>query len=327
MHSGTVPRQQHRITIIVHSIAVSTVIVMPPSRGKLLIAGNSANLITPSTPYICPQCRLLSTTTPFLSGHNRWSKIKHDKGRVDAAKNRARSIFSSEIATASRLFGPDPAANPRLTDLITKAKREGFAKQSIEAAIARGQGKSSSGESLEGLSVEAMMPGNVGVIVEAETSSRLRTLATIKLAIKEAGGVATPTQYLFQKRGRVVFEAKEGVGVDEVLEAAIEAGAEDVDEGEGGSVVVTTQPEDTKAVGDAVSRALELQIGRSEIAWVPNEETMVGLGKAETAKTLLEFMDDLEEKESSVQGVAMNVFQDEGLSNEDWSSLAERIVA
>ncbi|GAB7366070.1 hypothetical protein MBLNU230_g7637t1 [Neophaeotheca triangularis] len=299
---------------------------MSALRSKLLAATKRAKITQP-TSYICPQCRFLSSTIPLLSGHNRWSKIKHDKGKADAAKNRQRSIFASEIATASRLFGPEPTSNPRLTDLITKAKREGFAKQSIEAAIARGQGKSSSGESLESVSVEAVMPGNVGVIVEAETTSRLRSLSAIKLAIKEAGGVATPTQYLFQKVGRVIFEAKEGVGMEHVLEAAIEAGAEDLEEDEDGAVIITTQPEYTKALGDAVSKAHGLQIATSEIAWMPNEGTMVGIAKSETARTLVEFMDDLEEKETSLQGVAMNVFQDEGLSDEDWASLAERIAA
>ena len=92
---------------------------------------------------LCWQCQLRSfsySPTPS-SGHSRWSKIKHDKLKTDAAKNRQRSLFSQEIATASKFYGPDPNTNPRLADIVTKAKRDGFAKASIEAAIARGQGK------------------------------------------------------------------------------------------------------------------------------------------------------------------------------------------
>ena len=96
---------------------------MAPSRGLQAFIGRQ------NAPFICQRCQLRSfaTTISLNSGHNRWSKIKHDKGKNDAAKNRQRSVFAQAIATASRLSGSDPTANPRLADLITKAKREGFA--------------------------------------------------------------------------------------------------------------------------------------------------------------------------------------------------------
>ncbi|KAI4791138.1 YebC-like protein, partial [Aureobasidium sp. EXF-8845] len=168
------------------------------------------------------------------SGHSRWSKIKHDKAKVDSSKNKARSIFAQEIATASKLFGGDPNFNPRLADLIVKANRAGFAKASIEAAVARGQGKSVNGAALETVTIEAMLPNNVGVVIDCETDSRLRTLADLRVIVKQHGGNATPTGYLFTKKGRIIFANKDGVGVDDVFEPALEAGALDVDEdGEG----------------------------------------------------------------------------------------------
>ena len=293
---------------------------MAPSRGLSRILSSSSRI------YTCPRCRSRAfATSPYVqSGHNRWSKIKHDKGKADAAKNRQRSIFAHEIATASKLFGPDPNGNAKLADLITKAKREGFAKASIEAAIARGQGRSLSGSSLENVTVEGILPNNVAVIVECETDSKLRTLAEVRLAIKEIGGNATPTSYLFQKKGRVVFEAKDGIGIDEILEPALEAGALDVEEGEDGRTVVFTEPSDVRNIGDAIANALALDIATSNIIWDANDDTKVGVGNEEAAQELSGFVDELQEKESTVQAVAMNVAQG-SLSLDAWKDLQARI--
>ncbi|KAK4631137.1 putative transcriptional regulatory protein [Fulvia fulva] len=297
---------------------------MAPSRGL-----HSLDLIhRPYQRYLCSQCRTRSfaTTPTSLSGHSRWSKIKHDKAKTDSSKNKARSIFSHEIATASRLFGPDPNMNPRLADIITKAKRESFAKASIEAAIARGQGRSLSGHALESVTVEGLLPNNVAVIVECETDGKLRTLAEVRLVIKEAGGSEGKTGYLFTKRGRVVFEAKEGVGMDDVLEPALEAGAQDVTEDDDGKFVVWTEPGDTKHVGEAMTEALSLQIATSDIVSVPNEDTKVAVPSEEAAGELRHFIDQLQEKEASVQSIAMNVSQG-NLEADAWNDLRSRLGA
>lgn len=307
---------------------------MAPSRGLRHLAG----IKTYRNPSLCPQClhNRTFTTTPLLpSGHNRWSKIKHDKAKTDSAKNKQRSLFSQELATLSRLYGPDPQHNPRLSDAITKAKREGFPKASIEGAIARGQGKSATGAQLESLVFEGILPGNVGVIVECETDNRLRTMATLKLCLKDAGGTATPSAYLFTKRGRIAFGRKEGIGVEEALEAALEAGALDVEEAEvgqgqdgeqGSGLIVWSEPGDTKAVGEAVASALGLEIKASEIVWCPNEDTQVRLSSESAAEDLANFVDDLQDKEMSVQVVAMNVAQG-GVGDEPWRDLRERLTA
>jgi YebC/PmpR family DNA-binding regulatory protein len=291
---------------------------MAPSRGITLLRP----LVRP--PPINPQCRAFSASAAQLSGHNRWSKIKHDKGKADALKNRQRSIFAQEIATASKLFGPDVNANPKLADLVTKAKKEGFAKASIEAAIARGQGRSLTGVSLERLTVEGILPNNVAVIVECETDNKLRTLANIKLVIKDNGGTATPSSYLFEKKGRIVFDQKDGVGLDEVMDPALEAGATDVDELEDGSVVVFTAPEETKTVGEAVSAALGTQIKTSDIIWDPNEDTKTVIPSEDAAEDLADFVDIMMEEESTVHAISMNVAQG-SVSAESWKALQTRL--
>ena len=224
------------------------------------------------------------------------------------------------------MFGPDPNNNPRLADLIVKAKRAGFAKQNIENAILRGQGKSSTGASLEAITVEAILPSNIACIIECETESRLRTIAEVKHAVKDAGGNATPVAYLFSKKGRIVFEGKEDVGVDEVFEAALEVGALDVDEGGEGRIVVYTEPADTKSTGEELSRSLGLDIAESNIIWVANEDTVAELTKDSQVNELHALLDELEGKEGgAVVGVYMNIKPGESVSEGAWGELMERL--
>lgn len=215
--------------------------------------------------------------------------------------------------------------NPRLADLIVKAKREGFPKTGIEAAIARGQGRSLDGASLESLTVEAIMPNNIGLIIECETDNKLRTMSAVKLAIKTAGGAATPSSYLFEKKGRVVFEKKDGITSAEALDAALDAGATDIDELDDGEIVVFTEPEQTSAVGGALSKALDLNISTSGIIWDPNADTKMDIPSEEAAQELCTFVDDLHEKESNVQALAMNVSRG-SIDEELWKALQARIA-
>lgn len=183
-----------------------------------------------------------------------------------------------------------------------------------------------SGASLESVTVEGIMPNNVAVIVECETDNKLRTLAEVRLAIKDNGGTSTPTSYLFTKKGRVVLEAKDGISLEEALEPALEAGATDLEEDEDGRIVLFTEPADTRAVGEAVSKSLGLTIATSDIFWDPNEETRVEVASGATVEELVKFLDDLREKESSVQSVAMNISQ--GTVPEGaWEELQGRINA
>ncbi|KAL1987167.1 hypothetical protein VTN96DRAFT_4773 [Rasamsonia emersonii] len=255
--------------------------------------------------WVCATCRGFSTSPVLLSGHNRWSQIKHDKAKNDKAKSKERQILVKEITHASQMWGPDPKFNPRLNLAITKAKQAQLPKATIEASIARGQGISVSGEALEPVTIEAMLPGSVAAVIECLTDQKARVLQDIRCIIKDYGGTVTPTTYLFEKKGRVTFEKKEGLNPDDYLDAAIEAGATDVESDEEGRLVVFTEPSETKAVGEALSKATGLALERSEIIWDPNKDTMVKPKSEEEAKELEEVLDAIRD-EPSVRDVYLN---------------------
>ena len=171
--------------------------------------------------------------------------------------------------------------NPRLADIVTRAKRIGFPKASIENAIARGQGVSASGAPLENVTVEAMIPPGVATIIHSETDSKARTLSDIRLAVKEAGGTVTPTTHLFDRAGKIVFEKPENIQETEIFDRAIEAGATDFELDEDGNLVVSTESSKITSVASALSDLLGVKVKRSEIIWEPKEETMVELPLSE----------------------------------------------
>jgi transcriptional/translational regulatory protein YebC/TACO1 len=120
-----------------------------------------------------------------------------------------------------------------------------------------------------------MLPGPVAAVIECLAENKARVLQDVRHAIKNYGGTVTPTTYLFEKKGRIAFEQKDGLNSDDYLEPAIEAGATDVDTDEEGRLLVYTEATETKAVGEALSKATGLTIERSEIIWDPNKDTMV----------------------------------------------------
>ena len=223
----------------------------------------------------------------------------------------------------NKVYGPDPQFNPRLGLEIDKAKKSGMPKALIEAAIARGQGKSTTGAALENVTIEAILPANVAVVVDFETDSRLRTLADTRLIVKKAGGNVTPTGYLFEKKGRITYAAKEGIGADEALEVALEAGALDIVEGEEGKLIVYTAPAETKAIAEKMSSALGLEIEASEIIHDPVEDTKVDVDGAEDFEVLKTFVERVQE-EGGFQGVYINARPGPQLETQ-WKELEERL--
>jgi transcriptional/translational regulatory protein YebC/TACO1 len=196
----------------------------------------------------------------------------------------------------------------------------------MEAAIARGQGKSATGAALENVSLEVIMPPTVAMIIECETDNRARTLADLRHLVKVHGGSVTPTSYLFQKKGRLAFEKDErNLGIDEVLDDAIEAGAEDVEEDEDGSIVVWTEPSKVTATAEALQKSHGLKVESSDIIWDANEDTKVSLEPNDAVKALLQLLEALQDN-PNVQGVYANVTQ--GTLGEDmWESLQENLDA
>ncbi|KUJ20062.1 YebC-like protein [Mollisia scopiformis] len=276
---------------------------------------------------ICPRCLQFSTSATAQSGHNRWSKIKHDKGNADAKKNAERSLFARDIALASKLYGGDPNTNPRLATILQTAKKAGFPKASMEAAIARGQGKSATGAALENVTLEVITPSTVAMIIEMETDNRNRTLSDVRNLVKIHGGNVTPTNYLFQKKGRIAFEKHEGnIGVDEILDEAIEAGAEDVETDDDGSIVLWTEPSKTMAAAEALQKSHGLKVESADIIWDANEDTRVSIDSEDVVKALTEFAEALQDY-PNVQGVYTNVVKGVNISEGIWEGLLENLDA
>jgi len=199
----------------------------------------------------------------------------------------------------------------------------GFPKALLEGAVARGQGKSASGATLESITLEVIVPPTVAMIIESETDNRARTLMDLRYIVKRHGGSVTPTGYLFQKKGRIAFEADETKGVDDVLDDAIEAGAEDVEADEDGSIVVWTEPSQTTAAAEALLKSHGLKVESADILWDANEDTKVPLESEDAVTALSAFIAELREN-SNVQGVYANVAQG-SISDEVWEELQDKL--
>lgn len=209
------------------------------------------------------------------------------------------------LADGMLVWGPDPKFNPRLTLALSNAKRAEIPKAVVEAAIARGQGLSVTGQALEHLTIEAMLPSSVAAVIECETDQKGRTLQDVRRAIKDISGNVTPTTYLFEKKGRVVFEKTGDLNVDDYLDQAIEAGASDLVADEDGGLVIFTEPTETKKVGEAFSQLSGLVIQELEIIWDPNQDTLVDLDE-EQVKSLEDGLNYIRESDASVREIYLN---------------------
>lgn len=167
--------------------------------------------------------------------------------------------------------------NPRLAALVLSAKKQGFPKMSIENAIARGQGKLLNGQALEFVVVEAMIPPSIAAIIECQTDSRLRTMAEIKLAIKDFGGSMTSINHLFKRKGKIIFGKSFGEGDEDVFEKLIDSITIGADFTDDDKLEVYTEPSQTNAAAEAISNASARKIESKEIIWDPKPEMMVDL--------------------------------------------------
>ena len=221
---------------------------------------------------------------------------------LQASVTKQRAIIAHELQLASREHGHDIQSNPRLATVVAAAKKQGFPKQSIENAIKRGQGISPTGATLESLTVEAMIPPAVAVIIECQTDAKARLLGDLKLWVKEAGGSTTPISHLFDRRGRIVLENTKGLTEGEVFEKAIEAGATDIELEDDDKIVIHTEPDWTMAAAKELSRTLDLKVLRSDIIWDPKEDMMVDVPEP---KKLRDFLDRVQD-DPNVQEVYVN---------------------
>jgi transcriptional/translational regulatory protein YebC/TACO1 len=178
---------------------------------------------------------------------------------------------------------------------------------------------------LEAFTLEAMIPPNVSVIIETETDNKNRTAMDLKhLITSRYKGSATPTMYLFQRRGRVEFEKDEKTTVDDILDEAIEAGAEDVESDEEGAIVVWTEPNMTMAAATALQKSHGLKVESMDILWDANEDTKVNLDE-EAAKLFSAFLKDVRDT-PNVEGIYANVAQGD-LMDDVWDDLQGKLDA
>ena len=277
------------------------------------------------TSWVRDQKRYFGCASTLQSGHSKWASIKHDKAKADAGKSKQRALLTRDITNAVKMGGANPDMNPRLALALTTAKKNAVPKTSIEAAVARGQGLSASGTALEAVSLEAILPPSIATIIECQTDSKLRTLADLRLLVKEAGGTVSTVGFMFEKKGRIILQPKEGMGVDEILEPALEAGVLDVIEGEEGKIVLFTEPAQTKTTAENLSKELGMEVEESEIIYDPNEDTKVPLDDPEAAKSLNEFLDDLQEVQG-IQGVYMNWSKGSSIPDDLWEELRGKVA-
>ncbi|MDD4274605.1 MAG: YebC/PmpR family DNA-binding transcriptional regulator [Desulfobacter postgatei] len=226
-----------------------------------------------------------------MSGHSKWSTIKHKKGAADKKRAKVFTKLIKEITVAARMGGGDPGANPRLRRAIDSAKTQNMPKDNVDRAIKKGTGDMD-GVNYEEILYEGYGPGGVAVMVECLTDNRNRTIADVRYIFNKAGGnVGTDgcVAWMFDKKG-VITISKEHADEETLMEVALEAGAEDIkDEGE--TFDVLTAPEDFDAVKDAIDGA-QIPCEVAEISMVPQNTTAVSGKEAEQMVRFMEALDD-----------------------------------
>jgi YebC/PmpR family DNA-binding regulatory protein len=229
-----------------------------------------------------------------MSGHSKWATIKHKKGAADAKRGRLFTKLIKEITMAARLGGGDPGGNPRLRKAIDDAKAVNMPADNIKRGIQRGTGELP-GVSYEEVTYEGYGPGGVAVLIEAMTDNKNRTLPEIRTIFSKNGGnlgESGSVRFLFQKRGYLTIE-KDKATEDQVMEAAIEAGAEDVTS-TGEVHEIFCAPDSLPQVKSALE-AKKLPLAVAEIDMIPTTEVALDQRKADQMLRLMEAIEDHED--------------------------------
>jgi len=237
-----------------------------------------------------------------VSGHSKWSTIKRKKGAIDAKRGKIFTKLIKEITVAARMGGGDIDANPRLRTAVLAAKTENMPKDNIERAIKKGTG------GLEGVSYEEILyegygPGGVAVLVETMTDNKNRTVADVRHFFAKSGGNLGESGcvgWMFDKKGVITVD-KGAIAEDQLLELALEAGAQDMVE-EDSTFQVLTAPEDLNGVVESLSKA-NVACVEAAISMVP--KNTIEVNEEKTARSLLKLLENLEDHDD-VQKVHAN---------------------
>ena len=236
-----------------------------------------------------------------MAGHSKWANIKHRKAAQDAKRGKVFTKLIRELTVAAKLGGPVPADNPRLRAAVDKALTANMTRDTIDRAIARGAG-SNDADNMEELTYEGYGAGGVAVLVEVMTDNRNRTVAEVRHAFNKSGGnlgTDGSVAYLFTRRGQISYAAD--ADEDALMEAALEAGAEDILNNDDGSIDVLTAFEEFGAVKDALDAA-GFASEAAEISMIPSTTTSLDLDTAQKVIQLIDMLEDLDD----VQNVYSN---------------------
>jgi YebC/PmpR family DNA-binding regulatory protein len=227
-----------------------------------------------------------------MSGHSKWSTIKHKKGAADAKRGKIFTRILKEMTVAARLGGGDPAGNPRLRAAVAEAKANNMPKDNIERAIKRGTGELE-GATYEEITYEGYGPGGVAIIVEALTDNTNRTTPEIRhLFEKHGGNLGTPgsVRFQFEKKGYFAVE-KSAVAEDKLMEIALEAGADDLQSDDADAYEIYTAPENFEPVRQALESS-KIATVEAKLGMIPANYVSVDETKSKQIMRLLEMLDD-----------------------------------
>ena len=237
-----------------------------------------------------------------MSGHSKWSTIKHKKAQKDSRRGKLFTKLIKEITIAARLGSGDLNSNPRLRTAVMTARQNSMPSENIERAIKKGTGELE-GVTYEEVTYELYGPGGVAILVQALTDNRTRTVAELRNLIQKHGGnlaTAGAVAWMFQKRGLITVE-RAGVDEDRVMEVALEGGADDVREA-GDLLEVLTAPEQFEAVKTALEGAT-VALASAEVTMMPQSTVAISGRNAEQMVRLLEVLEDHDD----VQNVSSNM--------------------
>ena len=229
-----------------------------------------------------------------MAGHSKWKQIKHKKAATDSKRGAVFTKIIREITIAARAGGGDPAGNPRLRTAIDAAKAENMPGENVERAIKKGTGQLE-GVTYEEITYEGYGPGGAAILAQATTDNQNRTVAEIRHVFSRHGGnlgAQNSVAWMFEKKGLITLDASK-IDEDAALEAALDAGADDMAR-EGDQFVITTTPANLHAVQDGL-RKRGFTASSAELAMVPKNTVKVEGKDAERLLGLMEALDDLED--------------------------------
>ena len=240
-----------------------------------------------------------------MAGHSKWANIQHRKGRQDAKRGALFTRLIKEITVAARIGGADPASNPRLRMAMEKASEGNMSKETVQRAIQRGAG-GLEGANYEEIRYEGYGVGGAALIIDCMTDNRTRTVADVRHALTKFGGnlgTDGSVAYQFKHCGQFIFAP--GTSEDKVMEAALEAGAEDIVTHDDGAIEVISAPHDSADVKDALEKA-GLKAEVAEVVMKPLNELELSGDDAVRMQKILDALDNVDDMQQVYTNAVIN---------------------